>query len=305
MQLLWSTIEPMDLVERAYPKLVNDYQQLLAKPKKAARKKRERKEIVNPDSELQTNKANKPSQKKPTATKPTNPLIKRFLQKNQINGIPPTSPKIKTCSTPVAVSPVGIDLDTSAWNDDDTASDSVINGIVTKSPEIVEILGRRLRFERFDMRQKFETSFEEFVTAAKQQPGKDFADTPLECLNSNVGNASTPISAEKHRPRVSLVDPVESDANVSVSHFFGGGNAGDVDAFEASIDFHNMPDEFPCDSDNEEDVADVIKDDGKLPGPSGLCKKRPHAISRIMSNTFDLENYVPIGEKLRQKLNSN
>lgn len=310
MQLLWSTIEPMDLVERAYPTLVNDYQKSIAKPKKATRKKRERKETVNPDSELPTAKS-KPTRKKTTAIKSKNPIIDRFLQKNQLNGDTPTSPKIKTCSTPLAVSPIGINLDASPWSDDDTASDSVINGILTRSPEIVEIHGRRLRFERVEMRQQFKTSFEDFVSAAKQQPKRSLANTSLE-LDSNSGMASTPISAVKHRRRTEDVSFVaESEANISVSHFFGGNDAGDVDAFEASIDFRNMPDEFPCNSDNEDafgnsaesDEADVIEDEEELSVRSGM--DRPHAISRIMSDTFDLDNYVPIGEKLRQKLNSN
>lgn len=313
LQLLWSTIEPMDLVERAYPTLVNDYQQLIAKPKKATRKKRERKEAGNSDSERPTAKS-KPTRKKTTAIKSKNPLIDRFLQKNKLNGIPPTSPKIKTCSTPVAVSPVGIDLDASAWSDDDTASDSVINGILTKSPEILEIHGRKLRFDRVDIPQRFKTSFEDFVAFAKQPLQISLANTPLECLNSIVDNASTPISSVKHRPRTEKVSLIaESEANISVSHFFGGNDAGDEDAFEASINFHNMPDEFSCDSDcedaivdsTESDEAEIFEDEDKLPIRRGLCIKRPHAISRIMSDTFDLDNYVPIGDKLRQKLNSN
>lgn len=178
-QLLWSTIEPIDLVEKAYPELVERYVISKEKPKR-------RKNIVG-DNDVATkppsktrkpktkaNKANvEPSENEEQANeiipkKRVKKTVKaakkdiqsgkvttldRFLIQQNTNSMPYQSPKIKTTSKPMNLSAFSIDLNDSG---DDRAIDlsQIIDNMVSKTPEITQFHGKKLNYDEIGITPK-------------------------------------------------------------------------------------------------------------------------------------------------------
>lgn len=154
-KLLWSTIEPVDLVQQAYPLVVEQF--FAATAAKKPKKPTCRKAIANDpaDSAPSAPKIRKKAQPK------TPILIDRFLQRIQnrrpksASPIKPpiASPKIETSSQPMDLSMLF--LDESDWTQtDDTAQldlSGIIQGMVAKQPEVMEFRGRRLRYDHCDL----------------------------------------------------------------------------------------------------------------------------------------------------------
>lgn len=149
--LLWSTIEPADLVQSAYPDLVERF--LESKAKKINKKTSSRK---LPHGSGKTTKDSKKRNQQAAQTKPITPvLINRFLQRISSGRKPVVpkcvaSPKISTSSEPMNLSMFSFSIDDSAWtkmDEDSPDLSAVINNIVERQPNSMEFCGRRLRFE--------------------------------------------------------------------------------------------------------------------------------------------------------------
>lgn len=153
--LLWSTIEPADLVQSAYPDLVERF--LEGKATKLKKKPTSRKQPV--DGAKNSRSSQPKTRKQNSQPKPITPvLINRFLHRinSRRKPIPPkcvASPKIATSSEPMDLSMFAFSLDDSTWSkiDEDSPDlSAVINGIVEQQPPVMEFCGRRLRFEIID-----------------------------------------------------------------------------------------------------------------------------------------------------------
>lgn len=182
LQSLWSTIEPIDLVEKAYPDLVEKYLQSKIKPKKTkanARKPAKRTKKIA-DSSLHDMSSlqqaldqidvapTKPSAKDAKKTTRKSPKVKKakvtlqtlekFFQKNtnKVNtkqttpttvdlaeATPSDLPKLPTKT--IDLSNFSIDLDDAGSVDCDLSQ--IIGDIVSKPPTITEIGGKKLRFD--------------------------------------------------------------------------------------------------------------------------------------------------------------
>lgn len=319
MENLWSTIEPEDLVQKAYPELVSVF--LESKKKKSTKKTSKSTKTNSPDeNEIQNNdettKKKKPkkisgdqeNKMKTRKTKTTkqksqdtgNALIEQFFKKVKIPSY--QSPKIKTCSSPLNLSNISLD-----FTSNDANLSDIIQGIVQKTPELTELEGRKLRYDVYS------SSVPSNVTCLQSKENKIVQiarSTPLTELSydefdvmvmgkqkncfSNE-HSSTPTRArEKSKPtkRTSRILELKSTKKLKnsrkpmaeVSSFFGSITLdGDTDLFEKSVDFKNMPDEF----------IDV---------------NESHKISennfeiQLKEDTFNLTSYVPVGDNLRRKL---
>lgn len=291
LQLLWSTVEPEDLVQKAYPNIVDEFLISKIKPKKA-------KKVATATTTTTDAKPKKPPKPKrvknienqPPPTTDNNMLIDRFFKKTKTAGkqsIPPPvnnhqqSPKIQTTTSPINLSNFSIDFDDGDDFDEHDISNA-IKSIASRPPEATEIHGYKLRFDEFVDKQISTTSANASLDEIDLMIMKD---QPF--LQEVSCNASTPIT-KKLKPqnknrrnshkRQSLKSKLLCENlqkqmnNVCCSSFFDAITKANSDVFEKSIDFYNMPDEFDaiCTNDND---------------------------------TFDLANYVPVGAKLRKKLN--
>lgn len=163
-QLLWSTIEPADLVQSAYPDLVERFLEAKAtKINKASKKKPSTRKAATVEGDKKTNtahpKSTSKSRKQAVQSKPVTPvLINRFLQRISSRRKPAVtkyvaSPKISTSSDPMDLSMFSFSADDSSWTkmDEDSANlSAVINGMVEQPPSQMEFCGRRLRFDAVD-----------------------------------------------------------------------------------------------------------------------------------------------------------
>lgn len=187
LQSLWSTIEPIDLVEKAYPELVEKYLQSKIKPKKTkaiVRKpaKRTNKianhslhdmsslqqaldEIDVPKVKPKPKAAKKTTKKSPKAKKAkvTLQTLEKFLQpmskvktkQSSPPGFDPgatTSTLSKPPTKTIDLSNFSIDLDDMENEDCDLSQ--IIGDIVSKPPTITEICGKKLRFDEVRIQRK-------------------------------------------------------------------------------------------------------------------------------------------------------
>lgn len=292
LQHLWSTIEPQDLVERAYPSLVEAF---LA-PKLSTKAKRTKKVAAAAPTDDATNKAKKPAtrQKRPKANEnqpPTangNMLIDRFFKKTKTARKPAPSPppvshqspKIQTSALPMHLSNFSIDFeDGDAFDEHDLSG--AIRDIVARPPHATELFGRKLRFEEIADHDDAQTdsanvSFDEFdLMVLNRATQLQDASTPIQAKRKTKGRQRAKRQSLKLNQIAcdggGLKAGSEDSGAIVNCHFFGDITAS-VDAFEQSLDLHNMPDEF------EEQPLHVDEND-----------------------TFGLENYVPVGAKLGKK----
>lgn len=325
LEILWSTIEPMDLVEKAYPKLVETFLESKQKKKKGGTKNKRDASDKTPRKP----KKNKPSTKnavcKPKQSK-TEKLTKissgqtldKFIQKTKsIHDSPKLtllntihkrleSPKIKTSSIPIDLSQLSFD-NMNDFDENDSVADitNIINGIILRSPELKEFCGRQLRYDRVDLNDSFHEFNSELGNASENvgdvykptSKMKDNSSTPILSRKSIFSYKPSPL-VEVNKSHGSGKQDILNDNNVS--HFFGAGAIDDVDLFEKSVDYRNMIDEFDCDSSSEDNEdcdlqQEVESNENVIPTKVDLTNN---------DDTFGMGNYVPIGSKLRKKLNS-
>lgn len=162
LQLLWSTIEPMDLVEKAYPELVNAFEASKVKGKsKKAKNSQESTDKVSKGRKVKNTPASEDqeiSEKVPkrvtsratgTRCKKKNdenvrPIDVFFRKQPAIPATVYSSPKIKTTTKPMNLS--AFSLDDSLTSQDLNLSD-IITEIVSRPPNITEFNGKKLRFD--------------------------------------------------------------------------------------------------------------------------------------------------------------
>lgn len=166
MQSLWSTIEPVDLVEKAYPELVERFieskskratkkskatQEGAEKPKKVAKKRTAKKDvsISNVDDDDETKSCDRPkSNRQPKKLKKNDklPTLDRFLQKKLVHPAY-ESPKIKTSSKPLNLSAFSSDLnDSFASMSISHDLSQIIDDMISRPPKVTEFNGRKLRY---------------------------------------------------------------------------------------------------------------------------------------------------------------
>lgn len=376
LETLWSTVEPVDLVEKAYPNLVGRYlDSLSAKtkkttkvtkpgkkpPTKATQKKSNKLQelIISDDNEenVDPDKLKKPKKRLQNKDDGKTKSIDKYFKK--VKNVPSSivtpktqhksqplernqetqSPKIETCSTPLSLTQLWFDFDDSKDEIHDLSD--IIQGIVSNAPAITNICGKKLHYDivknnpkpirTMDRVGKDDTTDEFDIIVAgikplscenntpttsrkktkkrpvtKKASSKTVDDqspttTPIlikkffkrNCIDhkSSVMTSSTPTTSPKTSPQnvsfKSISSPIENEANVS---YFFGDITDENDAFEKLIDFRNMEDEF-CTNNKDEQHDEELQEINDSP-PIEL------------SETFDLDNYVPVGANLRKRIAS-
>ncbi|KAJ6643661.1 Flap endonuclease GEN [Pseudolycoriella hygida] len=226
LEILWSTVEPVDLVEKAYPKLVANYlESKSAKTKKPSKVTKENGKKATKTTQKKANKLNDENQENLDAEKLKKPR-KKLQRKDEgkvekidkyfkkVKNIPKMStpkmerkatplrsklttesPKIKTCSSPLSLTQMSFDFNVSS--DDIHDLSDIIRGIVASSPTIKNLCGKKLHFESvskplklsddIDHEEQNETLDEFDIIVAGTKP------------TCNETNAPTSLSATKSR----------------------------------------------------------------------------------------------------------
>lgn len=345
---MWSTIEPVDLVQKAYPVLVSNYLDKTKKPTKATKTKKTVKPptlIHNDDNEgnVHSEKLKKPKKRlqKKDAGK-TKEIGEYFKKVKNLPGILSTerkqetesptiqtwSPKIQTCSTPLSLTQFSFDFNNS--NDDVQDLSDIIQGIVSNSPTITNLCGKKLHYEpvndqlqqKTDLtidRDENEESVDEFDFMVAGKPlsirTKSPTTSPEKTTNrpldkrpssDDLSHSSTPILITKFFKRnciarkslrnkpstiispqnISLEPITSTNQNEGNVSFFFGDITEENDAFEKLTDFRNMKD---VDEDDVVCLSDRLQEVNDSP-PIQL------------SDTFDLEDYVPVSANLKKRI---
>lgn len=170
-QRLWSTIEPMDLVERVYPELVESYVKSKERPKtvktrknkntedadgepkavrKTTRTKKLKENVEPPENDLGTVEAipKKRAKKLPKKTLPSTKLttLDRFLVQQSTNPMPYQSPKIRTTTQPMNLSAFSVDLNGTHGSCSLDLS-QIIDDMVANAPTSTEFHGKQLKYD--------------------------------------------------------------------------------------------------------------------------------------------------------------
>lgn len=179
LQLLWTTIEPMDLVEKAYPKLVEQFLASKATGKAKKTKKTQENVIkvakgraakiatadenVNPVTNVaKKTRAKKPPQKPSRAVgakgkaKADNRPIDEFFRKQNVQPSSYSSPKIKTTTKPMNLSAFDLEFNDSfeLMIDHQVANlSAIINEMVARPPDVTEFKGKKLQFDAITSKQ--------------------------------------------------------------------------------------------------------------------------------------------------------
>lgn len=332
-QRLWTTIEPADLVEKAYPEIVEQFENTKTKPKskkntketnndgesskiKKTRKKKadcslnDMSALMKAVNELSDEKENKiiknlkstkliPA-KRNKKTEKCRTLEQFFKKNDNPSTCTISSPKIKTAMLNLSDFSFNIDL-----AEDENDLMEVIEDIVSKPPEMKEFEGRKLLYENFnvDMKKKMdicdesEEELDEFDLIVMKKKKK--------MLKSNV-NSSTPILVEKflskHYNRTS--SPYQNNKMIETS-FFGGLND-EIDLFERSVDLKNI-EEIKAENggyiSSDNDSSSSIEDNDK----ESICNETENYLNT--NDTFDDflglgKSYIPITDQMKDKWNS-
>lgn len=367
METLWSTVEPCDLVQKAYPDLVSSYLDAVgAKTKKSSKSSKSKKAnpiISDNDKENDCSEKAKNTKKKAKArsdgkTRQIDEYFKKVKglptvttpKSQHVQTKPPTqSPKIQTCSTPLALTQLSFDFDNTT--DEVLDLSDIIRGIISHSPTVTNICGKKLHYDRAneptelqtpsikavevdakDTRNETADEFDLIVAGIKSLPSKvatppnpsrkEAKKRPVDKTTAakNVKNidsptttpiiikkffrrhgihpktSSTPTISPESQPQSpnesfeSIPSPTKVD-NVNVSYFFGDITE-ENDVFEKLTDFRNMEDE-----DCADDAGDVPSGDDELHD----IEESPEI---VLSDTFDLDDYVPVGANLRKRIAS-
>lgn len=245
------------------------------------------------------------------------------------------SPKIDTSSTPLSLTQLSFDFNSS---DNILDLSDIIQGIVSNSPTITDICGIKLRYECANKQlnkpnKTVDDTADEFdIMVSGMKPFPSETNTPIasrrktkkrsvdkrfhsksidspsttpiiikkffkrNCIDhkSSAMASSTPTNSAQTSPQnvsfKSICSPNENEANVS---YFFGDITEENDAFEKLTDFRNMEDEI-C-TNNEDDIVCLADASQKV------CNDSPPI---ELSETFDLDDYVPVGANLRKRLAS-
>lgn len=175
-QMLWCTIEPADLVEKAYPDLVERFLQSKLKIKAKKNKLEECISVPTKETKLRLYNENTDRDSNTIEGKPDlkNNLKKNmkskkslkskkiekfhtmdaFLRKEDLNESKVyQSPEVRTSSKPMNLSVFASENTDSLMSMNDSKMDlsNIIDEIVARTPPITEVIGKRLRFDEIHM----------------------------------------------------------------------------------------------------------------------------------------------------------
>lgn len=171
LHVFWSTIEPIDLVEKAYPELVLKFEESKAKGKskktktsdEPAKAKKGGRKAKNTNLETDTTEGVlEKAPKKKVASRAGAKTKKKqdenvrpidlFFQKQQPSAGVYSSPKIKTTTKPMNLSTFSLNFNDSNWLDDDDGMNlsSIINEMLARPPNVIEFNGKKLKFDEVE-----------------------------------------------------------------------------------------------------------------------------------------------------------
>ncbi|SPP87161.1 flap endonuclease GEN [Drosophila guanche] len=284
---LYYTVEPLDMLEAAYPDLVAAFFKSKEKPpKKATRKKKTEplSAIENiPEAGKEKAKPKRVAKKKKAATEQAQPSLQQFLRRERIGGNPPQQLP-QQCSTPITKC-LPSDLESDCDAEEFDMSD-IVNGIISNpnaQPAVTKHGGRQLHYEALSddlsMRlaqlsltkeepaaaaadHKRDLSLVEHLPQSKRLSLDDSFDLLVKGDLKKVSHLiRTPVDRFKHQHRLSGQPAVEpSPANVS---YFFNQSSDNADAFEqlmnSSLGGPQQHEEEDEDEDEDEDLV-VISD---------------------------------------------
>lgn len=286
LEMLWTTIEPKDLVEQAYPELVEKFEESKAKGKSKKTKKNDDPNKVTKTRATKTTKAvdekapkERTKKARTVSKKKTDEKLQAidvFFRKEQTGAY--ASPKIKTSSKPMNLSAFSLDF-MESYQDDNMNLSEIINDMVTRPPNITDFNGKRLRFDEITVKgsessemddeenAEADDSFDEFDLIVMRKNTKK----STHLLDDKITNSSTPVLKGNYR-RVSMrrsigmdsirqsigMDASSSAKSTVISTSFFAVNADDeLDLFEKSIDFRNMQDSEDESQDDSPELDEV------------------------------------------------
>ncbi|XP_020814673.1 flap endonuclease GEN-like [Drosophila serrata] len=260
---LFYTIEPLDMMEQAYPDLVAAFLKSKEKPaKKTTRKKKTAPQEDDKENETEQGPKPKPKRvvrKKKSTTEPGQPLLQQFLSRGKEGGNTPFKSSAlqerQQCSTPITKClPSDLESDCDAAEFD--LSD-IVNGIITNPKTRPELLtqhqGHQLHYEpmaadlslrlaQMSLGDDEESQNKRELSQMEQPPPHSkrlsLDDSFDRLVNGNARKAShlieparTPVERFKlkHRLSARIPSPVKPLASVS---FFFNQSSDNTDAFE-------------------------------------------------------------------------
>ncbi|XP_017100331.2 flap endonuclease GEN [Drosophila bipectinata] len=146
---LYYTIEPLEMLEQAYPDLVAAFIKSKEKPpKKASRKKATAQNEEEKENEAKTKPKRVPKKKK-TPAEQNQPLLQQFLRREKIDTpVKSSPPQRQQCSTPITKF-LPSDLESDCDADEFDMSD-IVNGIISNpnaKPALTQHEGHQLHYE--------------------------------------------------------------------------------------------------------------------------------------------------------------
>ncbi|BFF99622.1 flap endonuclease GEN [Drosophila madeirensis] len=252
---LYCTVEPLDMMEAAYPDLVASFFKSKEKPpKKATRKKKTEplSAIENiPEAGQEKTKPKRVVKKKKAATEQAQSSLQQFLRRENIGGNPPQQMP-QQCSTPITKClPSDLESDCDAGEFD---MSDIVNGIISNpnaQPAVTKHGGRQLHYEALSddlsMRlaqlsltkeepsagvgDKRDLSQVEQLPQSKRLSLDDSFDLLVKGDLKKVSHLiRTPVDRFKHQHRLSGQPAVEPSPS-NVSYFFNQ-SSDNADAFE-------------------------------------------------------------------------
>lgn len=167
IQLLWTTIEPIDLVEKVYPDLVNRFEESKTKGKskktKTSQATKKAKTVTVNSTEDQNIIEKAPKQVKSCAgakikkNKDENvrPIDHFFRKKTEKSSTVYSSPKIRTTTKPMNLSAFSINIDDSYMvENDDMNLSAIIHEMLARPPNLTEFNGKKLKFDEITLKSK-------------------------------------------------------------------------------------------------------------------------------------------------------
>ncbi|XP_016989763.1 flap endonuclease GEN [Drosophila rhopaloa] len=277
---LYYTIEPLDMLESAYPDLVAAFLKSKEKPaKKTIRKKKTTPEEEDKENE-QKLRPKRVVRKKKVAPEQGQPLLQQFLRR-EIKDTPVKSstPQRQQCSTPITkFLPSDLESDCDAGEFD---MSDIVNGIISNpnaKPALTKHEGHRLHYEPLaddlslrlaqmsldNEEEPTEVEKKRNLSQIEQLPqSKRFSlDDSFDLLVKGDLKmlARTPVERFKlqHRLSEKIPTPVKPLANMS---YFFDQSSGNADAFEEVMNSSFVPqDQEENEEDGEDDDLVVISD---------------------------------------------
>ncbi|XP_017129468.1 flap endonuclease GEN [Drosophila elegans] len=276
---LYYTIEPLDMLETAYPDLVAAFLKSKEKPaKKTTRKKKSASEQADKENEPNL-KPKRVVRKKKNAPEQGQPLLQQFLRREKaVTPAKSSTPQRQQCSTPITkFLPSDLESDCDAGEFD---MSDIVNGIIS-NPDAKTALakheGRQLHYEPvsddLSLRlAQMSLGNEAELTEVKAKRDLSHIELPQSKRSSMDDSfdllvkgdlkmlARTPVERFKAQHRLSEMIPTPVKPLANLSYFFDQ-SLNNADAFEELMNASFSPqDEEENEEDEEDDELVVISD---------------------------------------------